>query len=164
MRNKRNIKIYVVVITILLSVILLKCQVIAKNNTDSLTLSDFEEIGVIPHEIVNANVKTITIENTGNKECYVRVSIIKPDNVTVTGSGEGWIDGKDGYWYYQSLFEPGASTGALNITLSLPMSTEENPIEEGWVVNIITAAEATLVLDDGNGNIGPSYKGWQIEI
>lgn len=78
--------------------------------------------------------KDVGVENTGNTDAYIRVRInvtwMKNEDAadqTVSASvpekgvdytisyfeGNGWIDGGDGYWYYQEPVAPGAVTNGL---------------------------------------------------
>ena len=55
--------------------------------------------------------KTIRVTNTGDTKVIVRVSVFAGDFVTVEGSGD-WIE-EDGWWYYDSILPPGATTEEL---------------------------------------------------
>lgn len=123
------------------------------------------DVEVIPHETVDANVKNITIENTGDVECYVRVRVESGNAIPIAYSGEGWFDGNDGYWYYSEIVPPHTSTGVLRAEITLPTSGEESPIPEGTTVNVIVVSEAAKVLYDDEGNAkpnGPGYEGWTL--
>lgn len=122
---------------------------------------------VIPHEQVQANVKSISVENTGELECYVRVRVTAGSQVTAAFSGAGWSNGGDGYWYYASPVAPGASTDVLSATLILPMGTPDDPIPEGTTLNVVVVSECAPVLYDETGAArpnGPAYMGWTLAV
>lgn len=120
---------------------------------------------VFTHETVDANVKSVTVENTGEQECYVRVRVVSTTEVPVSYAGAGWMDGGDGYWYYQDPVQPGGSTGVLKASINLPTSSPERPIPEGTQVNVVVLSECAPVLYDDAGAAkanGPSYEGWAL--
>ncbi len=130
----------------------------------TLRLHDVE---VIPHESVDANVKNISVQNTGESECYVRVRVVSGQQVPVAYAGAGWTDGGDGYWYYGDVVAPNAITGVLAATITLPTSSPEKPIPEGTAVNVVVVTECTKVLYDENGEArpnGPAYMGWELTV
>lgn len=120
---------------------------------------------VIPHEDVDANVKNISVQNTGEDECYVRVRVVSSDQVPVAYAGAGWTDGGDGYWYYDDVLAPNAITGVLAATITLPTSSTEKPIPESTTVNVVVVTECAKVLYDDDGEArpnGPAYMGWTL--
>ncbi len=129
----------------------------------TLQLHDVE---IIPHEQVQTNVKNISVENTGNIDCYVRARAVSGGEVPVSYAGAGWFDGGDGYWYYDGVVEPGATSGVLQATITLPMGTEEKPIPEGTTVNVVVVTEGAKVFKDDEGTPkpnGPAYEGWALK-
>lgn len=120
---------------------------------------------VVTHESVDANVKSVSVQNTGEQECYVRVRVAASDAVAVSYAGAGWMDGGDGYWYYAQPVQPGASTGVLAATIHLPTAGPERPIPEGTELNVVVLSECAPVLYDDLGNAkanGPAYEGWAL--
>lgn len=120
---------------------------------------------VIPHEEVDANVKNISVQNTGEDDCYVRVRVVSSDQVPVTYAGANWTDGGDGYWYYEDVLAPNATTGVLAATINLPTNSPEKPIPESTTINVVVVTECTKVLYDENGEArpnGPAYIGWTL--
>jgi hypothetical protein len=73
----------------------------------------------------------VQIKNTGNTDAYIRVAVVvnwmsadgtkvwaqKPEaedyEISDNLSGNGWIDGGDGYYYYTDPVEPGEMTDIL---------------------------------------------------
>ena len=56
----------------------------------------------IPHEEVDSRGKHVSVENTGDYDCFVRVRAFAPSDITLSYQPEdsGWTDGGDGFWYY----------------------------------------------------------------
>lgn len=120
---------------------------------------------VLPHEEVDTNRKSITVQNTGEQACYVRVRVVSGQVTTVTYTGAGWSDGGDGYWYYADPVEPGAITGALTAAIDLPDPGPEVQIPEGTTLNVVVVSECAPVLYDEAGAArpnGPAYMGWTL--
>ena len=75
-------------------------------------------------EVINGTTKTsITIQNTGNIDAYIRVAVVankvdKDGNITVGTApelklGADWQKLEDGYYYYKGVVAPKASTESL---------------------------------------------------
>lgn len=107
----------------------------------------------IPNEEVDENGKHITITNTGNYDCFVRVKAFAPVELTYNAPDGGWTDGGDGYWYYDEVLPAGETTShELNITYKFP-SGDEKPEE----FNIVVIEECTPVLYQEDGT---PYADW----
>lgn len=109
----------------------------------------------VPKEEVDENGKHITIENTGNYDCFVRVKAFAPKELTLTynAPGGGWTAGDEGYWYYDKVLPAGKKTETeLNIKYTFP-SRDDKPEE----FNIVVIQECTPVLYDEDGN---PYANW----
>ena len=107
----------------------------------------------IPNEEVDENGKHITITNTGDYDCFVRVKAFAPVDLTYNAPDGGWTDGGDGYWYYGEVLPAGETTGKeLNITYKFP-SGDEKPDE----FNIVVIEECTPVLYQEDGT---PYADW----
>ena len=105
-------------------------------------------------EEIEGGTKVITIRNTGDYDCYVRVqifadSVIDYDALMANTDGTGWSLDGDGYWYYEPVLGAGASTEQLVIDYAdlLP-----DDFQEGQEVNIIVVYESTPVIYDSEGN------------
>ncbi len=112
------------------------------------------------HEIVERNVKNITIENVGDKPAYVRVKVIMPSNVYHQYNGSGWFEGSDGYWYYFDSIQPGDSANELECWLELPKEGMDQ-----LECNVVVIAESTIVLtnEDSTPKLnGSTYDGWDL--
>ena len=107
----------------------------------------------IPNEEVDENGKHITITNTGDYDCFVRVKAFAPVELTYNAPDSGWTDGGDGYWYYDEVLPAGETTShELNITYKFP-SGDEKPEE----FNIVVIEECTPVLYQEDGT---PYADW----
>lgn len=107
----------------------------------------------IPNEEVDENGKHITITNTGDYDCFVRVKAFAPVELTYNAPDGGWTDGGDGYWYYDEVLPAGETTShELNITYKFP-SGDEKPEE----FNIVVIEECTPVLYQEDGT---PYADW----
>lgn len=107
----------------------------------------------IPNEEVDENGKHITITNTGDYDCFVRVKAFAPVELTYNAPDGGWTDGGDGYWYYDEVLPAGETTSLeLNITYKFP-SGDEKPEE----FNIVVIEECTPVLYQEDGT---PYADW----
>lgn len=90
--------------------------------------------------------KIIRIENTGNMDCYVRVKVLAGAQYTITASGSGWSQGKDGYWYYANPVAPGAKTEALTAAIQVPKNLTTS-------FDVVVVQECTPVIYDKDGNL-----------
>ena len=91
----------------------------------------------IPDEEVSDWTKHVSIQNTGDKECYVRVKAFVGElyeaALTYTDTSGKWSAGEDGYYYYRDILAPD--------------------------FNVIVVQECTAVLYDENGQ---PYYDWSI--
>ena len=102
----------------------------------------------VPKEDVDENGKHITIENTGDYDCFVRVKAFAPVELTYNAPYGGWTAGDKGYWYYDKVLPAGKKTETeLNIKYTFP-SGDDKPEE----FNVVVIQECTPVLYDESGN------------
>ena len=106
----------------------------------------------IPNETVDKDGKHVTITNTGDYDCFVRVTAFAPMKLTYTTPNGGWKAKDDGYWYYEGVLPAGETTPELNISYTFP-SGDDKPEE----FNIVVIQECTPVLYDKDGN---PYADW----
>ena len=74
----------------------------------------------IPHEEVDSRGKHVSVENTGDYDCFVRVRAFAPSDITLSYQPEnsGWTDGGDGFWYYDQILPAGETTATkLNVRM-----------------------------------------------
>lgn len=130
------------------------------------------QTGITEEYDKDTGVKTVTIQNTGETECFVRVKIFSGSQVTLTISGENWSKGAYGYWYYGPALETGTGDGSktkpLKITVKLPDvhagGQEENaPVYDQ---NVVVVQECTQALyrDKADGPGQEAYADWTLSI
>lgn len=75
----------------------------------------------IPEEQVSNWTKDITITNTGESPCYVRVRAYAGERYgleyDLSGSDSRWSSKTDGYYYWHDILEPGEATGSLLVKI-----------------------------------------------
>ncbi|HIX37413.1 MAG TPA: hypothetical protein H9738_06030 [Candidatus Blautia pullistercoris] len=104
------------------------------------------EIETIPDEEVTDWEKRVTIENTGDMECFVRVRAFAGSQYQdgLVYSGENWSLAADGYYYYSEILSPGETSGELLIAI--------DNMESNQSFNVIVVQESAPVIYDGDGN------------
>ena len=110
----------------------------------------------VDEEVIEGE-KRVTIRNTGDYDCFVRVQVFAPIDVVESGE-DGWKEGSDGYWYYSPVLGPGESSTVFYAEYSSVITGMENPPEE---FNIVVVSECTPVVYDENGN---PYGDWDYVI
>ena len=102
------------------------------------------QMGVTRTEIdekVKDGKKIVSVKNTGDYDCYVRVTAFAGSDYTLTfaDGGDGlWTDGEDGYWYYTGTISPQEATKTLTITI--PQELFQNITDEKDL-NVIVVQE-----------------------
>ena len=109
------------------------------------------------HEDVKDGMKIVSIENTGDYACYVRVTAFAGSEYTLTykdgGSGK-WTNGGDDYWwYYSDLVQPGETTGTLNIKIPADLF---NDLTDEKDLNVIVVQECAPESYDENWALLPN--------
>lgn len=96
--------------------------------------------------------KDPTVTNSGANPCFVRIKVEGLDCLTpagmityrtdyVTGElGDHWVDGGDGYFYYDQVLAVGATTDALFDQIVIPTDLENGDAETEF--NVVVTAEA----------------------
>ena len=99
--------------------------------------------------------KQITIENQEGEPVYVRAKAFAGSAYTLTYSGEGWMEGEDGWYYYSAPLAEGESTGsALNVKIGNVPKAEA---DAGF--NVAVVYESTPVQYETDGR---SYADWNM--
>ena len=115
---------------------------------------ELEQTVTIPQEEVADWTKHVTIENTGDVDCFVRVKAfageIYQDSLQYSDDHGKWTPGEDGYYYYSDVV-PAKEEGKY------PYRTEElrihiDNMDREQSFNIILVQESTQVLYDEQGN------------
>ena len=96
--------------------------------------------------------KDPTVTNAGANPCFVRIKVTGLDCLGdagmityktdyVTGKlGDNWVDGGDGYFYYNQVLAVGATTDALFDQIVMPTDLENGDAETAF--NVVVTAEA----------------------
>lgn len=96
--------------------------------------------------------KDPTVTNSGANPCFVRIKVEGLDCLTpagmityrtdyVTGKlGDHWVDGGDGYFYYDQVLAVDATTDALFDQIVIPTDLENGDAETEF--NVVVTAEA----------------------
>ena len=99
--------------------------------------------------------KIVSVTNTGNIPCYVRVKFFAGSEISLEYSGDGWtLRDDDGYVYYTPEVAAGATTGDLVATVVVPEEYEED-------FNVIVVQESTPVLYNEDGK---PYANWELKV
>lgn len=136
---------------------------------------DFPHVDV-EEEVTNLT-KHITVANTGEADCYVRVKVLageKYQEQLAFTPGDGWGERQeDGYFYYNRILkaqgtEPESSTRTTVLDAAIALKDQTGVMAGGVVseaekdglkeFNIIVVAECTPVFYDDDGN--PQYS-WE---
>ncbi len=108
-------------------------------------------------ETVEENQKTVSVKNTGEVPCYVRVCAAAGEQFTVEAAPEtagSWQQEADGWWYYHTYIEPGDATGPLTFTITWEKSQVQGDF------NVIVIEECTPVRYQADGT---PYADWDAE-
>ena len=112
-----------------------------------------------PHEEVIGGKKIVSIENTGDYDCYIRIRAYAGNNYNLTyedGGSDKWYDGKDGYWYYRDILTVGSFSEKVNVILPQELLKDVTDEKD---LNVIVIQECTPVQYDDNGE---PYADWNV--
>ena len=109
----------------------------------------------VPGEEVSDWTKHVSIQNTGERECYVRARAFAGEvyeaAMTYTDDSGKWSKGDDGYYYYSEILAPGEASEELLIKID-HLDREED-------FNVIVVQECTPVLYSEDGQ---PYADWSV--
>lgn len=107
-----------------------------------------------PNETFGEKSKHITIANTGERDCFVRVKVFAGEAYQsgLSIEGKGWELGEDGYYYYKAVVPAGTSTPDELVVTIDTMGSEQD-------FNVIVVQESTPVLYDASG---APYADWNV--
>ncbi len=126
-----------------------------------------DPVNVVPGAAVD---KIVTVKNTGDNPCWVRIFVKKSLNLSKDAEGTGdvdlslialdintadWIE-KDGAFYYKKALAPGESTEALFTCVSF--SPEMGNLYKNSVAEILVRTE--VVQSENNADSVLSASGW----
>ena len=109
---------------------------------------------IVPEEEVVGMEKRISVKNTGDYECFVRVKVFagdkyQPGLVFIPDQAGTWSQGEDGYYYCSQVIPEGGVSETFRVKIDT-MDSEDD-------FNVIVIQECTAVLYDENGN---PYADW----
>lgn len=109
---------------------------------------------IVPEEEVVGMEKRISVKNTGDYECFVRVKVFagdkyQPGLVFIPDQAGTWSQGEDGYYYCSQVIPAGGVSETFRVKIDT-MDSEDD-------FNVIVIQECTAVLYDENGN---PYADW----
>ena len=96
------------------------------------------------------------VRNTGSVPCYIRVYAALSDTTIpahMDFDTKDWTQADDGYWYHNSIVEPGAVTSSLFTKVTI----EDIEIEQRKTFDIIIYAES--VQAEGYRDIRDAFAG-----
>ena len=113
----------------------------------------------IPHEDVKDGKKIVSIANTGDYDCYIRVKAYAGEDyqkdLSYADGGSGkWYDGGDGYWYYSEILPVGNTSETVIVKVPDGLLTD---VDDEKALNVIVIQECTPVQYDEDGN---PYADW----
>ncbi|MBQ6439998.1 MAG: hypothetical protein IJJ06_07625 [Mogibacterium sp.] len=92
----------------------------------------------------NDDNKVIQIKNTGETDVLVRVAVYGPTAISYTG--EGWTDGGDGYYYYDSILPAGKTSSKLTAKWDIPEDLGDD-------YSVVVVQESDQVVYNASGRI-----------
>jgi hypothetical protein len=118
-------------------------------------------------ESVSSWTKRITIQNTSEADCFIRVAAIAPDGYTLSLDSAGevsedWSYQSDGYYYYNNSVAPQESTSELKIRIAgyeAIESDEQNYLPSDFNVIILQESAKVLYHEDGT-----AYADWSQKL
>ena len=104
-------------------------------------------------ENVESMVKHVTIFNTSeNNDCVVRVKVLSGSKVQCSPEGPDWIDGGDGFWYYNKVLTPKGTDGGRTSVLNIAINADELSKEDGSF-NVVVVQECAPPVYEADGNL-----------
>ncbi len=105
------------------------------------------------------NSKTISVTNTSKEpvDMVVRIKIAGPSTFTYTYDQKiphHWVEGSDGWWYYDRVVPQGKSSSDLKVTWEIPKDNKNENYD------IAVLHDSFVVKIDKEGNI-ENPKGWE---
>lgn len=106
--------------------------------------------------------KHISVINTGTVPCFVRAKVLVSEKyekyLSCSSRREGsWTLEEDGYWYYDTVLNPGETADELLTALDRVVLNQDTENGEQQEFNVIVVQEETRALYDGDGN---PYADW----
>ncbi len=148
-------------------------ELVEKTKDETGSLVDFPEEGI--HGVMPATsvYKMVHVENTGAAEAWIRIKvessisasdgvqlpIVFEDDNTPVMSFEvhtGWVDGGDGYYYYETPVASGEATGLFMETVDFNASMGNE--YQNSTANIVISVQAVQTANNGDSVM--EAEGW----
>ena len=155
-------------------------DIVEKTKGENGVLIDFPEEGIHGVTPGTSVSKIVQVQNTGSAEAWIRVKvesaitdangksmplIVDENNIPVMTYSvlKGWVEGSDGYWYYNKPVAPNAFTDILfeEVRFEPTMGNEY----QNCTANIIISAQAVQTANNPipDGEDVTDIKGWPAE-
>lgn len=102
----------------------------------------------VPHEELKEKAKHVSIENTGDYDCYVRVKAFSVYELEYKDMENWKYHEDDGYLYYTPILHPGETTTVVEIGVEIPEDKE---------FDVVVVQECSPVFYDEEGNPTPNW-------
>ena len=102
----------------------------------------------------------ITNNEDSKQDVFIRARAYSPSQYPVTYSGEGWVDGGDGWWYYTAPVAPGDAAAELLAKINNVPDTAQ----EGASFNVTVVHEATPVTYNAAGEASYTDADWDFAL
>lgn len=107
--------------------------------------------------------KIITIQNRGEGDVFVRVSVFGPEEMTVS-AGEGWQQGSDGFWYFQNVLPSGKAMNEEKESIKASIDNVPVTVDLSEMDIIVVHESVPVVYDaDGKADFAASWAGSGIQ-
>ena len=127
---------------------------------------EFPEDGVDNVVPATSVTKIVEIENTGSASAWIRISIEKAIELASGGQGDpellvldfntdDWTE-QDGWYYYNSVLEPGDTTTPLFTTVTFAPEMGNEYMDATATIDV----DAQAVQSDNNGSTALEAVGW----
>ncbi|MGG7078812.1 SipW-dependent-type signal peptide-containing protein [Clostridium sardiniense] len=104
-------------------------------------------------QLIRVNFEKVWTTNTDGKGLDLNLIELKYQNLTETLEANKWIDGKDGYFYYNGVVKPNVATEYL--LDSVKLSSDANRNYEGVGYDVIVHAEG---IQAANGAVSDAWE------
>ncbi|MBR2807215.1 MAG: hypothetical protein IKE18_10640 [Oscillospiraceae bacterium] len=92
--------------------------------------------------------KHVVITNEGPESVFVRARAFAGSKYKLDYEGEGWTDGKDGYWYYSEILPEGGESDELIVKIG----NVPEDADYGDKFNVVVIYEAVKVEYNADGS------------
>lgn len=120
-----------------------------------------EDTHTTVNESGEGQTKVISVANTEQTPCYVRVAVMMPESISASYAGTNWsYNEQDHYYYYSEILSAGESADDLTLTIDTTNALADSKLTYADF-NVIVVPESVKVLYDENGE---AYADWNQKI